>query len=137
MIIVLDTNVLVSSQLQPRGKPAAVLRLLLTGQVRLVYDNRILAEYREVLQRPKFPFTVEQIETVLDFFEKDGILVLGVPLAKSLPDPDDEPFLEAAIGGNVDALVTGNKRHFPASATGPVKVLSPAEFLNSFYHTIQ
>lgn len=136
MIIVLDTNVLVSSHLQSRGKPAAVLRLLLTGQVRLVYDNRILAEYREVLRRSKFPFTAEQVETVLDFFEHDGIPVVGVPLAKSLPDPDDEPFLEVAIGGNVDALVTGNKRRFPVSASAPVKILTPTEFLEFFYHAI-
>lgn len=137
MIIVLDTNIIVSSLLQPLGKPAAVLRLLLTGQVVLAYDHRILAEYREVLRRPKFPFTAEQIDTLLDFFEKDGIPVIGSPLANPLPDPDDEPFLEIAIGGNVDALVTGNKRHFPAPATGAVRVLSPTEFLQYFHRMAQ
>ncbi len=133
MIIVLDTNVLVSSQLQPYGKPAAVLRLLLTGQILLAYDSRILAEYREVLRRPKFPFGDEQIEALLDFFEKDGIPVTSAPLAKPLPDPDDEPFLEVAIGGNVDALVTGNKRHFPKASAGSISVFTPAEFLSHFY----
>jgi predicted nucleic acid-binding protein len=54
-------------------------------------------------------------------------------LAKPLSDTDDESFLEVAIGGNVDALVTGNKRHFSAAAAGPIKIFSPTEFLRYFY----
>jgi len=134
MIIVLDTNVLVSSQLQPHGKPAAVLRLLLTGQIQLAYDSRILIEYRDVLRRPKFQFADEQIDALLDFFEKDGVPVMALPLPKPLPDPDDDPFLEVALGGNVDAIVTGNKRHFPAASARPIKIFTPAEFLSYFYH---
>jgi len=67
MIIVLDTNVLVSAILQPRGKPAAVLDLVLTSQVLLAYDRRIMMEYREVLHRPKFKFDKKHVETVLSF----------------------------------------------------------------------
>jgi predicted nucleic acid-binding protein len=46
-----------------------------------------------------------------------------------LPDPDDEPFLEVAIAGRVEAIVTGNKRHFPKKDYKGVRILSPAEFL--------
>jgi len=35
-----------------------------------------------------------------------------------LPDPDDEPFLEVTIAGKVEAIATGNKRHFPKKEYG-------------------
>jgi putative PIN family toxin of toxin-antitoxin system len=133
--IVLDTNVLVSALLKPSSKPAAILRLVINGQLKLAYDSRILSEYREVLQRLRFPFTGEQITALLDFFEKDGIMAVGFPLTIHLPDPDDEPFLEVALAITADALVTGNKRHFSVSATKKVKVLSPSEFLDFFQDT--
>jgi len=63
------------------------------------------------------------------------MITMGRSFAKSLPDPDDNPFLEVAIGANADALVTGNKRHFPSDAAGKVKILSPAEFLRYFQTT--
>lgn len=133
MRIVLDTNVLVSALLKPSSRPAAVLRLVINGQLQLAFDARILAEYREVLQRPRFHFTAEQINPLLDFFEKDGILAVGVPLPRALPDPGDEPFLEVAISARVDALITGNKRHYPPNASAEIRILSPSEFLDAFH----
>ena len=38
------------------------------------------------------------------------------PCAVRLPDADDLPFLEVALSGNADALVTGNVRHFPGAS---------------------
>ncbi|WP_083780258.1 PIN domain-containing protein [Kyrpidia tusciae] len=52
--VVLDTNVLVSGFVNPYGAPAVILRLAVRGQIRLVYDVRIFAEYTEVLLRPTF-----------------------------------------------------------------------------------
>jgi putative PIN family toxin of toxin-antitoxin system len=132
--IVLDTNVLISALLKPSSKPAAILRLIINGQLQIAFDTRILTEYREVLQRPRFHFTSAQITALLDFFEKDGVLSVGAPLNKGLPDPADEPFLEVAFSAGVEALITGNKRHFPAAASTWVRVLSPSESLDAFYH---
>lgn len=51
------------------------------------------------------------------------------PLSASLPDPDDEPFLEIAISANADYLVTGNAVHFPPELRQGVEVVSPSDFL--------
>ena len=61
----------------------------------------ILSEYRAVLLRPKFALGPEQIEeALLDQIHAGGTLVATRPLAlERLPDPDDEPFLEAALAG--------------------------------------
>jgi putative PIN family toxin of toxin-antitoxin system len=53
MKVVLDTNVVVSGLLQPKGNPAQVLALALAGAVQVCYGQRLLAEYAEVLARPR------------------------------------------------------------------------------------
>ena len=129
MKVVLNTNVLLSGLLKPYGKPAAILRLVLSGALQVAYDGRILSEYRTVLLREKFHFSREMVDALLEQIEAEGFFVVARPLKKHLPDPDDEPFLEVALSGKVDALITGNKRHYPASASKGIAVLTPTEFL--------
>lgn len=132
MIVVLDTNVIVSGILRPYSKAASILRLVATGVITLAYDLRIFSEYRDVLNRPKFVFAKEEIDAFLDQVEKEGACVSVMPLKFRLPDPEDEPFLEAALAGKAKAIVTGNKRHFPKKEYEGIRILSPAEFLDAF-----
>jgi putative PIN family toxin of toxin-antitoxin system len=132
MIIVLDTNVIVSGILRPYSKAASILRLAATGMIKLAYDLRILSEYQDVLNRPKFPFAKENINAFLDQVEEEGVLVSVMPLKFRLPDPDDEPFLEVALAARADAMITGNKRHFPKKNYHGTRILSPADFLEAF-----
>ncbi len=130
MIIVLDTNVIVSGILKPFSKAASILRLVSDGTIRLAYDLRLLSEYRDVLSRPQFNFPKDDVDAFLTQIEEEGFLVSVKPLETHLPDPDDEPFLEVAVSGKAEAIVTGNKRHFPTSGKyGGMKILSPDEFL--------
>ena len=93
MRIVLDTNVLVSGLLQPLGNPAQVLSLALAGAIKVCHDERILAEYAEVLVRPRFRFDAERVRDVLEKLEADGLAVdASGQQGLDLPDPDDEPF---------------------------------------------
>jgi putative PIN family toxin of toxin-antitoxin system len=129
MLVVLDTNVLVSALLSPFGPPARVLDLALSGEIRLAYDDRMMAEYREVLARPKFGFAPGDVADLLAFLEADGEPVTARALPCKLPDADDLPFLEVAAHAEA-TLVTGNTAHYPISARGAVSVLTPAEFLD-------
>jgi len=131
MIVVLDTNVVVSGILKSIGPAGTILRLAVLGSVRLAHDARILSEYREVLCRPAFGFPKDRVNALIDHFEKEGLAIIGLPLPFRLPDPDDEPFLEIAIAGRADALVTGNMRHF-AVKKHKMQVMSPAEFIAEF-----
>jgi putative PIN family toxin of toxin-antitoxin system len=131
MIVVVDTNILVSGILKPYSKPAAILRLVAEGTIQIAYDFRILSEYRDVLSRLQFNFAKEDIESFLYQIEQEGILISVKPLKIRLPDPDDEPFLEVALSAGVEAIVTGNKRHFLRKEYKGVKILSPAEFLET------
>jgi putative PIN family toxin of toxin-antitoxin system len=132
--IVLDTNVLVSALLSPHGAPARILDLVLAGSVTVLFDDRIFAEYEEILARPKLQIPASESTYILDFLVSEGTLVSPSPLALELPDLDDLPFVEVASAADADALVTGNTRHFaPAAEALEIPILSPAEFLATWH----
>ena len=132
MNVVLDTNVLVAGLLSPFGPCGEIVRMVSSGELTLALDARILTEYQDVLARPKFHFDHDKITTILDFIEHCGVIVAASPLKQSLPDPDDEPFLEVAIAARVVCLITGNQVHFPSGSCQGMIVLSPSDFL-AFY----
>ena len=130
MKIVLDTNVVVSGLLQPKGNPAQVLALALAGAVKVCYDERVLAEYADVLARPRFKFDQARVAEVLTKLQADGLAVDATGTRNlGLPDPDDEPFLGVALAGQVDYLVTGNLADYPAERRRACAVVGPAEFM--------
>lgn len=123
---VLDTNVLVSGLLTPGGIPGKLIEWMGQDRLRLVLDDRILAEYLKVFSRPKFAFSNAQLASILDLLEQ-GELLLPSPLTASLPDPSDLPFLETAAASDDKTLVTGNLKHYPKPLRSGVRVLTPAE----------
>lgn len=129
MRIVLDTNVLISGIITPFGNAARILDMIVLGEIQTVYDDRILAEYREVLQRPKFGFEKNVIDEFLTFIESEGFNVTAIPINEEFIDKDDIQFVETAITALADVLVTGNKRHFKGKATRQIKIMTPDEFL--------
>jgi putative PIN family toxin of toxin-antitoxin system len=132
MNIVLDTNVLVAGLLSPFGPCGEIVRMVSSGDLTLSFDARILTEYEEVLDRPKFKFEKDKVSALIDHIEHRGLTVASSPLAKPLPDRDDEAFLEVAIAAGAECLVTGNQAHFPPELCQGMTVLSPSEFL-AFY----
>ncbi|CAN5587999.1 hypothetical protein BH24DEI1_BH24DEI1_17740 [soil metagenome] len=100
-----------------------------------MYDDRLLAEYRQVLSRPRFPFAPTEISALLDFIAAEGELVIAPPIAATLPgqswpDESDLPFLEVALAGRAEMLVTGNARHFlPRHGELTVQLVDPATFI--------
>lgn len=131
MLVVLDTNVLVSALLSPFGPPARILDLVLNGDIQAAYDDRLLAEYREVLARPRFGFGSEEVAALLTYLESAGERVTAEPLACELPDLDDLPFLEVAVQAEA-VLITGNTALYGEAVHGKVSVVTPSEFLQSW-----
>ena len=126
---VIDTNVLVSAQMTQHEDSATrqVVRFVFDGYVTPIVTHAILAEYQEVLSRPKFHFRQDVTDTIVSHFRQYGRFVESTPYARALPDEKDRMFLEAVwtLFDEGAVLVTGNKRHFPASDF----VLSPSEFV--------
>jgi putative PIN family toxin of toxin-antitoxin system len=121
--------VVISAFLKPGGKPSRVLRLILQGDLEIVINEQILAEYSEVASRPVFQLDTDKVQIVLDYLGSSAIRAPSLPIRPTLPDPGDEPFLEAALSTKADFLITGNKKHYPARSCKGVTVVTPAEFL--------
>ncbi len=130
MRVVIDTNVLVSGIINPHGPPGRIVDAILSETITALYDDRILSEYREVLMRPIFGFDSTDVETILDFIEAAGEHITAGEVDVILPDSTDLPFLEVAMAGAADALISGNLKHFkPRRGQHNVDVSTPAEFL--------
>ncbi|MGI9078728.1 MAG: putative toxin-antitoxin system toxin component, PIN family [Gemmatimonadaceae bacterium] len=131
MRIVLDTNVLISGLLSTRRAPAQILDLILSGDITVVFDDRIVQEYRDVSRRPRFAFRPADVSRIIDGIIAAGEHVAARPLDDSMPDSGDLPFLEVAVSAVADALVTGNVRHFASSSSRHrVGVQTPRQLLH-------
>ena len=124
MLVVIDTNILVSALWSRSGVPARAVGLVLSGHLIPCYDHRIMLEYRQVLQRPKFRFRPSEINALLDWFKQTGRSVIPAPVDISFVDEADRKFYEVAkYCGAV--LITGNLKHFPNDDA----VMSVSDFL--------
>lgn len=124
---VIDTNVLVSAQItkNPQSPTVGVIENMLNGKITPVYNNDILAEYIEVLHRPAFRLTEENITLMTNYIQKYGIHANRIPYRGNMPDEKDRAFYEVSLSVEDSYLVTGNMKHFPVSP----KVVSPAELI--------
>ena len=127
---VIDTNVLVSGLLAPAGNEALIILAIHQGLVHPCFSDAMLAEYADVLARPKFAFEADEIGALLAMLRGKGELIRPEGSAPALPDPDDSGFLHCAQAARAEYIVTGNKRHFPQDICGTIRVVSAGELLD-------
>ena len=133
MWVVLDTCILFSALRSSRGASFRIIRSLPSSKFRPAVSTPVFFEYEEVLRRPKqFPhLSTKDIEDFLDFMASACDHVRGNFLWRpQLPDPDDDLFLESAVSGQADAIVTYNQRDFLGSERFGIRVISPQEFIS-------
>ncbi len=128
MLVVLDTNIIVSSLLSRTGNEARLMELVQRQALTVAVSTATLAEYENVLTRPKFGFTPAVIDRSLHFFRLAPVVVHPTHRLAVSPDDSDNRFLECAEAASADFLITGNRRHFPDNH-GVTKVLTAREFL--------
>lgn len=124
---VIDTNVIVSALLSHYNDTATVviMRKIIRGEVIPLYNESILNEYIEVLNRKKFSFTESMISATLKVIKDYGIILDSIESDVSLPDPKDLVFYEVALSKEDSFLVTGNIKHFPKKPF----IVTPSEML--------
>ncbi len=127
--VVLDTNVIVSALLRSGGLPEAVFNLAIGGVIQAYASEPILAEYEEVLRRPRLAIDPDKVTIAVSRIRAAMKLVLPTMRVTAALDPDDNVFLECAEAARADYLVTGNRRHFPERWRG-TWVVSPRQFMD-------
>jgi uncharacterized protein len=128
MRVVVDTNVIVSALMNVNGTPAKILSLILNGNIKILYDNRIIFEYFDVLSRKEFGFHNEIINDMFNFLKHDGEFINSEYIKTKFSDEADKKFYEVYKTGKAKYLITGNKKHFPKENT----IILPIDFMQIF-----
>ncbi|MDZ8184630.1 MAG: putative toxin-antitoxin system toxin component, PIN family [Nostoc sp. ChiSLP02] len=132
--VVLDTNVIVAGLRSNRGSAFRLLTLVGTGVFDIHLSVPLVLKYREVLSRQltNLYLTALDIEEFIDFHcsvaKQHQIFFLWRPY---LPDPKDDMVLELAVKAQCDSVITYNARDFNGIEQFGIKILTPAEFLQS------
>jgi putative PIN family toxin of toxin-antitoxin system len=111
--LVLDTNVLVSANVNDEGLEALVVALALNRKIQLCVSEAILDEYQRVLLYPHLKFVPKEVIRFLVRLRRVSAAVALTRTRSVSSDESDNRFLECAEAASADFLVTGNKRHFP------------------------
>jgi uncharacterized protein len=132
---VVDANVFVSAVLSPAGTPAHVLNAWREGRFVLVLSLAILAEIYRVLHYPKIAtrhqWSEEQMRTFIDLLASQARITPGaLTLTVIEDDPADNRYLECAVEGKADFLVSGDQLLCNLGAYQGVKILTPRALLN-------
>jgi len=130
MRVLPDTNIFISALMFPNSKPATVL-LRIGSEHQMVLSQYVIDEVIKVveLKYPKGLSAAKELFTSMSFeliSENDQTIV-------EISDIKDQPILNAAIAGDVDVIVSGDK-HFKQLSLKKPRVLSPAEFIDLLEH---
>lgn len=135
MLVVLDTNVLISSQLNKKGNEAKILEYRRQGFFQIVVSEAIFQEYTHVLNYPhiqaKLRWTPEHLAQFLIDLRKVLVFTKVHQQEPISPDPHDDMFFHCAKAANADFLVSGDEHHIlPISAYGTTITISPKAFFD-------
>ncbi len=131
MRVVLDTNVVISAFLNPGGIPAKLFQLWRQEHFEVVITEAILDEYIRVLQYPRIQTRLHlDISEVSDDFREFSTLVEpGETLNVVKDDPDDNKFVEGAVAGGCEFIISGDIHLQSLKQYQGIQVLSPTTFL--------
>ncbi|TAF10969.1 MAG: putative toxin-antitoxin system toxin component, PIN family [Nostocales cyanobacterium] len=128
MIIIIDTNILVSAAISGR-KPESVINWIINQpDYQWIVSEEILAEYQQVLNRRKFKLTDIQKEKWLNLIQ-NSTQRIDVSTKFDFPrDQKDAKFLACAISANADFLITGDRDFTEIKTLGNTLIISVSLF---------
>ncbi len=135
--IVIDTNILVSAILTPKGNPAKILKLVLEGKLNLIISLAILEETQQVLRYPRLvklmkknKITRKEIYDFLGKMSKIAVITPGQLEIDAIPDdPADNKILACSLEGEADYIVSGDHHLKDLKIFQGIKIMNPATFL--------
>ncbi len=129
---VLDTNVLVSGVITPRGVPRRILEAWHAGRFTLLTSEAIVAEVSRVLRyariRERYGVTEDDALAVADSLTVDAEVVAGLYEVQRSADPDDDMFLACALEGRAEYVVSGDRHLLEIGSYHGVVIVTPRQF---------
>jgi len=133
--IIIDTNVIVSALIQKSYPFRIVYELLLEDKVSLCVSSALLAEYRTVLERPKFARYREfaaKAGAVLENIESKALRYKPTAILDLVSDKDDNKILELADECAADFIITGNTNDFTFPGYKQTKIVTPSDYWEKY-----
>ncbi len=128
--VVLDTNVLISA-IGWRGNPRKVLALCIEGKLNLMQTQETSKELERVLQRPKFNFI--PMEKKRELLQHLTLISTKVTPKENVEvireDPEDNKFLDCAVAGKADYIVSGDQHLLELNEHEGIKIVTASELL--------
>jgi len=130
VIIVCDTNVLISAAHFPGSPPDEIIQLVREGFMELALSPEILTEFKRIL-KGKFGTPKDEIKQITENIK--GIATIVKPTKRInliTQDPTDTKILECALKAKADYIISGDTKHLqPIKEFQGISILSPAKFL--------
>jgi uncharacterized protein len=129
---VIDTNVFVSAILWPQSVPRQAVNQVIDNGV-LLFSDATMKELAEVLSRAKLDCYVsqEKRKKFLDRIESLAEFVPIIQLVRECRDPKDDKFLEVALNGRADVIITGDADLLAMNPWREAGILSASEYLKA------
>ncbi|MGZ5102239.1 MAG: putative toxin-antitoxin system toxin component, PIN family [Usitatibacter sp.] len=128
---VLDTNVVVSALVFTDGRMAWLREAWQSGAVRPLVSRPVVAELIRVLEYPKYRLEPDEREILLGDYLPACEVVRVSGRSRAIPqcrDPNDRMFLELALAGKAQWLVSGDADILDLARTFPVPIVTPEHF---------
>lgn len=122
--VVLDTNVLVSAIISD-AKSRELLRRGIANQFFIITSDLILKELVNVLNRPKFKTSEDEINRIISaFIESAEIVSIKSKFMAVEKDPKDNIIIETAYDGNADLIVSGDSHLLTLKSFRGIKIMT-------------
>jgi len=128
--LVIDTNILISGLMSVNSLPQQVFDYA-TSQAILLISNEVQSEIENVISRPKLQkyITLEQRNKFLTELSQQVERVTINQQIRACPDPKDDKFLELAVCGEADYIITGDADLLDLHPFQNVSIIKAASFL--------
>lgn len=127
--LVLDTNVLISA-LFWKGAPRRLYEHIRAGKYIMLFTEDMGKELIRVLSHKKFGLTAQEIFPVLFDIKRHAHWIFVKTKVKVIKeDPTDNIFLECAIEGNADYIISGDRHLLSLKNFQGIPILKVREFL--------
>ncbi len=129
--VVLDTNVWISG-LVFGGNPEKIIRLFIDGQINVVTSEELLSELRRKIAE-LFPLFLPNLGLLEESIREDALVVkLGIVRITASLDATDNVFIETAVTGNAESIISGDKDLLVLGSYKHINILKPVDFLKLY-----
>jgi hypothetical protein len=132
--VVLDTNILISGLILSSSKSQQVFDLVTENEILLISENTFQEIY-QTFRRSKFDQYLS-LEKRLGFLaslrEKAQLIDIQEEKIIVCRDPKDDKFLELAVNGQADFIITGDEDLLVLNTFRNIEIITVNEFLNRF-----